>query len=64
MKKPKCPKCDSVSKVVRIKYGYPSFEMSEDAEKGKVKLGGCMATEEDPDWHCKKCEYEWNSKNI
>ena len=31
--------------------------------KGEIKLGGCMVAEGDPDYHCKKCTYEWNKDN-
>ena len=41
-------------------YGYPSHETWEKRDRGEVKLGGCMATDVDPDYHCNKCNYEWN----
>ena len=38
----------------------PVPDTVEEAEKGKVMLGGCCVTDDDPDWHCKECEYEWS----
>lgn len=35
-----CPKCKSKN-IISIVYGYPSSELFELSEQGKVKLGGC-----------------------
>ena len=35
-----CPKCKSKN-IIPIVYGYPSSELFELSEQGKVKLGGC-----------------------
>ena len=56
--KPTCPKCSSEN-VAAIVFGYPSPEMFEDRERGEIVLGGCCVTEDDPEWHCKECEYGW-----
>ena len=61
--KVKCPKCKMSNAVVPIMYGYPSHETWEKCDRGEVKLGGCMATDVDPDYHCNKCNYEWNKDN-
>ena len=61
--KVKCPKCKFSNAVIPIMYGYPSHEIWEKRDRGEVKLGGCMATDVDPDYHCKKCNYEWNKDN-
>ncbi len=58
MEKPKCPKC-GCENVAAIVFGYPSPEMFEESNSGKVVLGGCCVTEEDPEWHCNDCENEW-----
>ena len=34
-------------------------EMESDLDKGKIVLGGCCVTDEDPDRHCNNCEYDW-----
>jgi hypothetical protein len=58
---PKCPSCDT-DNVVPIVYGYPDPETMESSERGELSLGGCCVTENDPEWHCKKCEHEWCRK--
>jgi hypothetical protein len=55
----KCPKCKSTEDVILIQYGYPSKRMIEDRECGKIILGGCIVSPENPDWYCKKCDYKW-----
>ena len=57
-----CPKCSSKDSVVRIMYGMPGPEMQQDYYDGKIKLGGCGVSENDPDYHCNDCEFEWNKK--
>jgi len=56
----KCPKCSSSKGVIRIVYGMPGSDTVEEAEKGKVMLGGCCVTDDDPDWHCKECKHVWS----
>ncbi len=53
-----CPSCGA-SKVLRIVYGLPGLELAEDAQRGKVALGGCVITGEDPEWRCAKCGREF-----
>lgn len=55
-----CPECGSVS-VVRIVYGYPGSELIRQAEAGKIWLGGCCVSGNDPEWHCKECGHEWGA---
>jgi ribosomal protein S27AE len=53
--KPKrCPACGS-EKILSIVYGYPGDELSRDAQAGKVILGGCCVTGDDPIWQCGSC---------
>lgn len=54
-----CPNCKSKN-VSKIVYGYPSQELIMEAESGKVKLGGCCISENNPDYCCNECQYEWN----
>jgi hypothetical protein len=42
----------------------PSSELFEEAEAGKVKLGGCCIIEDGPEYFCKDCEHEWNRKQV
>ena len=56
-KKPKkCPECGSV-KIADILYGYPDFskELERDIEDGRVQLGGCIVSGNDPVWECSEC---------
>jgi hypothetical protein len=50
----KCPACGSTN-VVRILYGLPTAELFEDAEAGRIAIGGCCITEDDPSWRCVSC---------
>jgi hypothetical protein len=58
MSRPRCPSCES-EEVAKITHGYPGLEMLEALDRGEIVLGGCCVTEDDPEWHCKDCEYEW-----
>ena len=49
----KCHHCGS--KVLRIQYGYPSHEMMEASERGEILLGGCIVSEDSPDYACPIC---------
>ncbi|MDA8226311.1 MAG: hypothetical protein M0T74_01135 [Desulfitobacterium hafniense] len=55
----KCPKCGSTNSV-HIVYGMPSNELYQEAQVGKVKLGGCLLDPSNPEYVCKDCEHEWN----
>jgi hypothetical protein len=54
----KCPKCQS-NNIISIVYGYPPYDVGEEAEKGFVQLGGCVINEDIPQWHCKNCGHEF-----
>jgi len=51
----KCPACSSAS-VVSILYGMPSNEAFEKAQAGRIALGGCCITGDDPAWQCICCD--------
>ena len=51
-----CPECRKSVVPVPIAYGYPSPELFEDADAGRVRLGGCVITGDDPQWACPACE--------
>jgi len=53
----KCPECGS-TKIARILYGYPAFsdELRRELKAGRVVLGGCCITGDDPHWQCVDCE--------
>ena len=52
----KCPACGS-SLVALILYGLSGFspELEADLEAGRVVLGGCCLTGDDPKWQCMGC---------
>lgn len=51
-----CPMCGKWDMVLAIQYGYPGPELMEAAEKGKIMLGGCCVSDDDPSFYCKRCE--------
>jgi rubrerythrin len=51
-----CPKCRKSVVPVPIAYGYPSPDLFEDADAGRVQLGGCVISGDDPQWACPACE--------
>lgn len=53
----KCPSCGS-KKIAKILYGLPAFseKLQKDMDEGKIVLGGCCITDEDPTWQCVECE--------
>ena len=54
-----CPKCGSLD-VVPIFYGLPGGpEVMEAAKEGKIALGGCCVTDNDPQKRCKACGTEF-----
>ncbi|MCQ2540291.1 MAG: metallophosphoesterase [Acetatifactor sp.] len=56
-----CPKCGS-KQVIPLLYGRPAAHILEEAEKGNIKLGGCMIEEVEggvPNRYCKECEHKW-----
>lgn len=59
----RCPKCGSQNSV-RIVYGLPSYELFQEAEAGKVKLGGCEIILGNPEFYCTDCEHEWNREQA
>jgi len=51
-----CPNCNS-SRVARILYGMPMFndKLDKAMKEGKIVLGGCCITDNDPDYQCLDC---------
>jgi ADP-ribosyl-[dinitrogen reductase] hydrolase len=54
----RCPQCGS-SGALPVAYGLPSPELFEEVEAGKVALGGCIISGDDPDWFCPRCGVRW-----
>ena len=51
-----CPSCGAMVTPIPILYGMPVPSAFEDAEAGKIQLGGCVVTGEDPEWACPRCD--------
>ena len=60
-KEVKCPNCGG--KLIDIIYGMVDYEVGEQAKKGKVFIGGCMITGNDPIYHCNTCRRSYY-KNL
>lgn len=50
-----CPSCGS-PRVAGILYGFPSDSAFQEAEAGRLVLGGCCVGADDPEWHCLECD--------
>ena len=47
-------------KLIEIVYGMPGPELFEASERGEVILGGCCIGDEDPEYRCKKCKFDYS----
>ena len=58
-----CPECRSKS-VALILWGYPNMDtIQEELDRGKITLGGCMISDNDPKWECNDCGHRWGDAN-
>ncbi len=57
MKIKNCPNCNS-PRIAKILYGMPNYDekLEKDLREGKIVLGGCCVTENDPDYKCTDCD--------
>ena len=55
--KKQCPLCLEVKNITPIVYGLPSKTMMREAKKGRISLGGCIVTENQPEFYCKKDDF-------
>ena len=53
-----CPYGHS-DKLIRIVYGLPTKRAMRKAKRGKIRLGGCIVSDCDPQWYCKKHNIEF-----
>ena len=51
-----CPRCGESVKPVPIVYGLPGVDLWEQAQRGDVRLGGCVIGDESPDYACPNCD--------
>ncbi len=52
---PKCPKCNAA--MIPIEYGFPDDALLEAAERGEVRIGGCIIDADNPDLVCEGAEH-------
>ncbi|HPS33613.1 MAG TPA: hypothetical protein PKW57_08930 [Anaerolineaceae bacterium] len=59
-----CPVCQS-KRIAEILWGMPAFseQLMEDLDEGKVALGGCCVSEDDPVWRCADCRKDFYRKS-
>jgi len=55
----KCPKCGS-EKIATVFYGYPdpTPKMQKAFDEGRLVVGGCEISGDDPVWQCTACGTE------
>lgn len=58
-KKNACPVCNKQDEVIPIVYGLPDPILGEKEKQGKVQLGGCVISDSDPQWYCKRDRIEF-----
>ncbi|SDL75580.1 Carboxypeptidase regulatory-like domain-containing protein [Salinimicrobium catena] len=49
-----CPVCNKKDEVIPVVYGMPTEKTMKKADQGKVKLGGCVVSDCEPKWYCKR----------
>ena len=52
-----CPNCGG--KLVDILYGMPSVKSLEEADQQKIYIGGCEYSDDNPVYHCFKCNRDY-----
>jgi len=59
----KCPRCGSTS-LARLLYGEPTpgAALEADIQAGRVVLGGCVVTGDEPSHRCRACGFEFSSR--
>ncbi len=55
-----CPKCNS-NMIIDIVYGFPTKKMLEKASSNKITLGGINYDDNDLEYKCKSCGYEFKA---
>jgi len=59
----RCPQCGS-ERAVPIVYGMPGGETIEASERGELVLGGCVVSDDDPEWSCLGCWTQWSDAAV
>jgi hypothetical protein len=58
-----CPNC-RCDEVIPIVYGLPGAELLDAADRGEVKLGGCVIADGFPTLACRACGHEWEPMSL
>ena len=53
------PKCKS-ERIAEIQYGLPHFTTELERQ---IEIGGCIISDDSPQWHCSTCEHKWGKLN-
>lgn len=63
-KKPNCPQCNSKN-VAWILWGLPADmeSLEKELDQGRIVLGGCLVSNNDPKWKCNDCHYSWGERD-
>ena len=59
----RCPKCNSIH-VSKILYGMPTYEAFEMADRGELILGGCEVWDNQPNYGCLNCKFQWSKVSL
>ena len=51
-----CAACGATITPIPIIYGMPGGDLFAESEAGRVRLGGCVVTDDDPEWACPECQ--------
>ncbi|WP_246063388.1 hypothetical protein [Blastococcus colisei] len=57
-----CPRCGREDSIPLV-YGLPGSDLFQQAERGRVGLGGCLVMDEQAAFVCRSCELEWGSES-
>lgn len=60
----KCPFCGKTD-IAEILYGMPFFsdKLQKELEEGRIILGGCCISENNPEYHCNNCSKDFPKIN-
>lgn len=54
-----CPICLKSKYLIPIIYGVPLLKQMKKADRGKIRLGGCIITEFNPKYYCRLDDFEF-----
>ena len=61
----KCPECGKAP-IASILYGMPAFDedLEQKMNEGRIALGGCCVSDDDPAWECTNCGLKIFRKQV